>query len=60
MFKLVDKSKETDFNNMCEKAKISGIKGHRSVGGYRASIYNAMPINSIKVLIDVMHKLKNN
>ena len=59
-FKLVDKSKETDFNNMCEKAKISGIKGHRSVGGYRASIYNAMPINSIKVLIDVMHKLKNN
>ena len=59
-FKLVDKSKETDFNNMCEKAKISGLKGHRSVGGYRASIYNAMPIESIKVLIDVMHKLKNN
>ncbi|MAW30488.1 MAG: 3-phosphoserine/phosphohydroxythreonine aminotransferase [Flavobacteriales bacterium] len=59
-FKLVDKSKETDFNNMCEKAKISGLKGHRSVGGYRASIYNAMPIDSIKVLIDVMHKLENN
>ncbi len=59
-FKLTDKSKETDFNNMCEKAKISGLKGHRSVGGYRASIYNAMPIESIKVLIDVMHKLENN
>ena len=59
-FKLVDKSKETDFNNMCEKAKISGLKGHRSVGGYRASIYNAMPIDSIKVLIDVMHKLEKN
>ena len=59
-FKLIDKSKEQDFNKMCEKAKISGIKGHRSVGGYRASIYNAMPVESIKVLIDVMHKLENN
>ena len=59
-FKLIDKSKELDFNKMCEKAKISGLKGHRSVGGYRASIYNAMPVESIKVLIDVMHKLENN
>tara|TARA_B100000900_G_scaffold128017_1_gene108165 strand:+ start:8859 stop:9923 length:1065 start_codon:yes stop_codon:yes gene_type:complete len=57
-FKLIDKSKETDFNYMCEEAKISGLKGHRSVGGYRASIYNAMPVESIKVLIDVMHKLE--
>ena len=59
-FKLIDKSKELDFNKMCEKEKISGIKGHRSVGGYRASIYNAMPVESVKVLIDVMHKLENN
>ena len=57
-FKLKDKSKEQDFNNMCNNAKISGIKGHRSVGGYRASIYNAMPIESIEVLIDVMQKLE--
>ena len=59
-FKLIDKSKELDFNKMCEKAKISGLKGHRSVGGFRASIYNAMPVESIKVLIDVMQKLENN
>ena len=57
-FKLKDKSKEQDFYNMCNNAKISGIKGHRSVGGYRASIYNAMPIESIEVLIDVMQKLE--
>lgn len=31
-----------------------GLKGHRSVGGFRASIYNAMPIESVKVLVDVM------
>ena len=57
-FLLNDSSKENIFNNMCEKAGISGIKGHRSVGGYRASIYNAMPITSIKVLIEIMHKLE--
>ena len=33
---------ETPFAELCAKADISGIKGHRSVGGYRASIYNAM------------------
>jgi phosphoserine aminotransferase len=31
-----------------------GVKGHRSVGGFRASIYNAMPRNSVKVLVGVM------
>ena len=53
-FKLIDKSKELDFNKMCEKAKISGLKGHRSVGGYRASIYNAMPLEGVQALVDFM------
>ena len=35
-------------------ANINGLKGHRSVGGYRASMYNAMPIESVEVLVDVM------
>lgn len=38
----------------CDAAGCVGIKGHRSVGGFRASIYNAMPRNSVKVLVDVM------
>ena len=38
-FLLNDSGKENTFKNMCEQAGISGIKGHRSVGGYRASIY---------------------
>ena len=32
---------------------MDGIKGHRSVGGYRASIYNAMPIESVQALVDL-------
>ncbi len=57
-FSILDQEKEKIFEDECIKSKISGIKGHRSVGGYRASIYNAMPIDSIKVLIDVMQKVE--
>lgn len=45
---------ETKFNNACKEAGISGIKGHRSVGGYRASLYNALPLESVQVLVNVM------
>jgi phosphoserine aminotransferase len=58
-FLLTDNSKEAVFNAMWEEAGISGIEGHRSVGGYRASIYNAMPLESIQVLIDIMKKLES-
>ncbi|WP_366182484.1 3-phosphoserine/phosphohydroxythreonine transaminase [Flavobacterium ovatum] len=46
------------FDKMWKEAGISGIPGHRSVGGYRASIYNAMPIESVQVLVDVMQALE--
>jgi len=59
-FLLTNSSKETQFNEMWSEAGISGIKGHRSVGGYRASIYNAMPKQSIQVLVDIMRKLEKN
>ena len=42
------------FLQRCTEEQISGIKGHRSVGGFRASIYNAMPRSSIQHLVDVM------
>lgn len=42
------------FLGMCKDAGVVGVKGHRSVGGFRASIYNAMPRRSVKVLVDVM------
>ena len=42
------------FLEMCKAAGCVGVKGHRSVGGFRASIYNAMDIESVQVLVDVM------
>lgn len=53
-FNLVDSSREAEFLEVCANANISGIKGHRSVGGFRASIYNALTLESIQVLVDVM------
>ena len=51
------KLKET-FESMALEAGLSGINGHRSVGGYRASMYNALPLESVKVLVDVMKNLE--
>lgn len=56
-FLLTDDSRKEEFDRMCKEAGINGINGHRSVGGYRASIYNAMPIESVQVLVDIMKKL---
>lgn len=47
---------EKPFLKLCDERGIVGIKGHRSVGGFRASIYNALPLSSILVLIDVMQE----
>jgi phosphoserine aminotransferase len=48
------KEKESDFLEFATGRGMSGIKGHRSVGGFRASIYNAMPRSSVEALIDTM------
>ncbi|MCR8556202.1 3-phosphoserine/phosphohydroxythreonine transaminase [Mucilaginibacter sp. BJC16-A38] len=47
---------EKAFLKLCDDKDIIGIKGHRSVGGFRASIYNALPITSVYVLIDAMQE----
>ncbi len=44
------------FLEMCKNVGISGVKGHRSVGGFRASIYNAMPRRSVQALVNVMQE----
>ena len=46
------------FDSMWKGAGISGLNGHRSVGGYRASMYNALPLESVQVLVDVMGDLE--
>ena len=53
-FSLKDKSLEPQFSALSKERGIVGIEGHRSVGGYRASIYNAMPESGVDTLIEVM------
>lgn len=56
-FSLENQFLEKKFLDLCTQANISTIKGHRSVGGFRASIYNAMPKSSVTVLVEVMQAL---
>lgn len=52
------KELEKDFLDLATSRGMMGIKGHRSVGGFRASTYNALPIESVKALIDVMKEFE--
>jgi phosphoserine aminotransferase len=47
---------EEEFSKAVKDAGIIGIKGHRSVGGFRASLYNALPIESVEVMTKVMRE----
>lgn len=49
---------EAEFDKLAKEYSISGIKGHRDVGGYRASLYNAMPVESVQVLVDAMKEFE--
>jgi len=57
-FLLYDETHAATFDTMWKEAGISGLPGHRSVGGYRASMYNALPVESVQVLVDVMKELE--
>ncbi len=49
---------EIEFDKLTKLANLSGLRGHRDVGGYRASMYNALPLESVNVLVDVMKELE--
>ncbi|HTK21113.1 MAG TPA: 3-phosphoserine/phosphohydroxythreonine transaminase, partial [Mucilaginibacter sp.] len=57
-FVMENPEHEKPFLKYCDEKGIIGIKGHRSVGGFRASIYNALPITSVHVLIDAMQEFQ--
>jgi phosphoserine aminotransferase len=57
-FLLNDESHAATFDAIWKTAGISGLPGHRSIGGYRASMYNALPIESVQVLVDAMQELE--
>jgi len=57
-FTLINEDLKETFETMLKEAGISGLTGHRSVGGYRASMYNALPLDSVKALVEVMSELE--
>jgi phosphoserine aminotransferase len=57
-FVLKDESLNDKFLAACAEAKINGLKGHRSVGGFRASMYNALEADDVRALVNVMQTFK--
>ncbi len=57
-FNLKNDELKATFEDHIKQAGINGLNGHRSVGGYRASMYNALPLESVQVLVDVMQALE--
>jgi phosphoserine aminotransferase len=57
-FLLQNNELEKEFLGKCKEAGCLGLEGHRSVGGFRASVYNAMEQSSVQVLVDVMKEFE--
>ena len=57
-FTLNNDDLKESFDTMCQEAGINGLNGHRSVGGYRASMYNALTLESVQVLVEIMSELE--
>jgi phosphoserine aminotransferase len=57
-FRLPSEDLEKKFVAEATEAKLGGLKGHRSVGGCRASIYNAVPVEAIETLVDFMKEFE--
>jgi len=54
VFTMNDKNLESEFLKVCKEEGMIGVKGHRSVGGFRVSLYNALPLESVKALTVLM------
>jgi phosphoserine aminotransferase len=58
-FIIEDPNLENEFLTLCKQNNVVGIKGHRTVGGFRASLYNALPMESLQVLTELMKDFAN-
>ncbi len=56
VFIMENEMLEKEFIDLCKKEGMIGIKGHRSVGGFRVSLYNALPMKSVIAITDLMHQ----
>ena len=54
VFFMDDASKEAEFLDLCKKEGMVGVKGYRTVGGIRVSMYNALPLESVVAFTDLM------
>ncbi|TXE11924.1 3-phosphoserine/phosphohydroxythreonine transaminase [Seonamhaeicola algicola] len=57
-FTLENENLKETFDTMLKEANVNGLNGHRSVGGYRASMYNALSLDSVKAVVEVMSELE--
>jgi phosphoserine aminotransferase len=57
VFLIPDPLLEKKFLDACKEQNMVGVKGHRSVGGYRVSLYNALPLESVQALAHLIHQL---
>jgi len=57
VFLIPDPLLEKKFLDACKEQNMVGVKGHRSVGGYRVSLYNALPFESVIALTDLINQL---
>ena len=57
-FTLTNETLKDTFDSLWKEARMNGLNGHRSVGGYRASMYNALPLYSVQALVDTMRELE--
>jgi phosphoserine aminotransferase len=55
VFNIENPELEKEFLTLCEKEGMIGVKGHRTTGGFRVSMYNALPLESVKALTELMH-----
>ncbi|MBO9660780.1 MAG: 3-phosphoserine/phosphohydroxythreonine transaminase, partial [Chitinophagaceae bacterium] len=59
VFVMDNKDLEKEFQDRCKQEGFYGVKGHRSVGGFRVSMYNALPLESVVLITEVMKDFAN-
>ncbi len=54
VFTMKDEKLEKEFSQLCKDNGMYGVKGHRSVGGFRISLYNALPLSSVEAVVSLI------
>jgi phosphoserine aminotransferase len=56
VFTMNDEQLEKEFLQTCKENGMYGVKGHRSVGGFRISLYNALPMSSVEAVVSLINQ----